>query len=167
MNGLLAAEPRYVRCRRVITRPEDAGGEDFEGVSEAEFKARVDRGYFALWWRAHGLAYGIPAASTNDALEAGMDVLANLSRAIVHEAWSVFPTLTVLSITAPVEVLEKRLERRGREDEDDIAARLARPIRALPQGVPLISIDNSGDLDGSVREARMALARRLSHAASV
>ena len=37
LAGAVAADPRLHWARRVITRPETAGGEPFEGVTEAVF----------------------------------------------------------------------------------------------------------------------------------
>ena len=57
LAGVLRARPDLRLVRRVITRPEAAGGEAFEGVTDTEFTQRRDRGDFALHWAAHGLRY--------------------------------------------------------------------------------------------------------------
>ena len=67
IQGALAARPDLRLVRRVITRPTDAGGEDFEGVTEDDFAARRRAGDFALHWQAHGLSYGIPKAQASTA----------------------------------------------------------------------------------------------------
>ena len=55
MQALVAARPDLRLVQRVITRPETAGGEPFEGVSEAEFARRRAAGDFcALLARATG-----------------------------------------------------------------------------------------------------------------
>ena len=118
-----AARPALHVVRRVITRPEAAGGEPFEGVSPTEFAARAARGAFALTWDAHGLSYGIPA-TIDAALAAGRDVVFNGSRAVLEQAAARYPGLAVLHVTAPVPVLAARLAARGRETAGDIAARL-------------------------------------------
>ena len=68
--------PDLVIVRRVITRPSALGGEDFEGVTQAEFERRKAAGDFALDWRAHGLSYGLPAA-TLALRDEGRDLLVN------------------------------------------------------------------------------------------
>ena len=60
IRGALAARPDLRLVRRVITRPTDAGGEAFEGVTEQAFQQRSAMGDFAREWQAHGLRYGIP-----------------------------------------------------------------------------------------------------------
>src|SRR4051812_42383259 len=61
--------------RRIITRDPAAGGEEHDGVSEAEFEALESAGRFAVSWQAHGLRYGIPA-ETRDAVDKGRIVIA-------------------------------------------------------------------------------------------
>ncbi|MEL7117740.1 MAG: phosphonate metabolism protein/1,5-bisphosphokinase (PRPP-forming) PhnN, partial [Pseudomonadota bacterium] len=90
ISGLVAARPEMAWVRRVITRPSDAGGEPYEGVTEAEFERRRAVQEFCLAWPAHGLFYGIPQSALKD-VEAGADRVVNLSRAVLSEAASVFP----------------------------------------------------------------------------
>ena len=105
-----------------------------------------------LEWAAHGLRYGIPAA-----LPERRDALVNLSRSVLTQAAVVFGAdFTVLELTARPEVLAARLAARGREDAATIAARLARQV-ALPAGLAVVSLDNSGALADTVAAARAAL----------
>jgi len=135
--------------RRAITRPEAAGGEDFEGVSVAEFERRREAGDFALWWGAHGLFYGIPK-DVEDWLAAGEDVMFNGSRGVLAEAGARFPELHVLHVTASAPVLAERLATRGRESAEDIEARLRRADYALPEGLTVSVIRNDGALEDAV-----------------
>ncbi|WP_371061131.1 phosphonate metabolism protein/1,5-bisphosphokinase (PRPP-forming) PhnN [Rhodosalinus sp. 5P4] len=140
--------------RRVITRPALPGAERHEPVSEAEFDRREAAGDFALAWRAHGLAYAIPTAEIA-CLADGRDALANLSRGALPAARARFPGFVVLHLTAPPEVLAARLAGRGRESETEIAARLARADRTLPDGIEAVEIDNSGPV-GQAADAALA-----------
>lgn len=148
------ARPDLHIVRRVITRPEAAGGEPFEGVSEAEFVARAAAGAFALDWAAHGLRYGIPAG-IDDWLQAGQDVAFNGSRAVLDQAAARYPGLAVVLVTAPVPVLAARLAARGRETAQDVAARLTRAGFALPAGLTVRVVENGGDL-GTAEAAFLA-----------
>ncbi|ACA17323.1 phosphonate metabolism protein/1,5-bisphosphokinase (PRPP-forming) PhnN [Methylobacterium sp. 4-46] len=120
----LAAEPRYVFPRRLVTRPPSAH-EDNREIGEADFAAGEAQGRFALAWRAHGLGYALPAACLSLA-ETGHVVTANISRRAVAEARARLPRVSVVSVTAPPEVLARRLAARGRPEDGDLAARLAR-----------------------------------------
>ena len=149
MEAARAQLPDLHLVRRVITRPEAVGGEAFEGVSETEFARRIDRGDFALHWRAHGLSYGIPA-TVWDVLEDNGTVVFNGSRAMLHEAAEAFAQLKVIHLTARDDVLAKRLAGRGRESTEAIAARLERAKLPLPAGLNVIEIDNSGALETAI-----------------
>ncbi|MFD1912460.1 phosphonate metabolism protein/1,5-bisphosphokinase (PRPP-forming) PhnN [Halodurantibacterium flavum] len=151
-----AARPDLHIVRRVITRPESAGGEPFEGVSPEEFARRKARGQFALDWEAHGLSYGIPA-SIEQAIGEGRNVLFNGSRAMLGAAWEVFPGLSVIHVTASVPVLADRLAARGRESRDDIARRLARASYDIPYGLPIRVVENDGRLEDAVAAFLAAL----------
>ena len=145
MAAVARARPDLHWVRRVITRPEAAGGEPFEGVSLPAFEARRAAGAFALAWQAHGLHYGIPMHA-HEVLAAGQDAMFNGSRHILAEAQIAFPGLHVLHITADPDVRAARLAARGRETAQEIA-RAAPP---MPPGLPVTDIDNSGPLEQSV-----------------
>ncbi len=153
LMALAAARPGIRCARRVITRPAGAGGEDFEGVSEAEFAIRQAAGEFALDWRAHGLRYGIPLAEmAGDGL-----VLANLSRGVLAGAKARFPGLTVVLVTAPAPVLAARLSGRGRETAGDQAARLSRAGFAPPGGIAARVVSNDATLEEGLARFLAAL----------
>ncbi|MGC9369593.1 MAG: phosphonate metabolism protein/1,5-bisphosphokinase (PRPP-forming) PhnN [Paracoccaceae bacterium] len=149
MAAAWARRPELFLVRRVITRPAEAGGEDFDGVTEAEFLTMREAGAFSLWWQAHGLYYGIPA-SIDAALAEGRDVLFNGSRAVLAEAAARYPQMVVLLVTASPEVLAERLAARGRESAGDIAARLKRAGFAVPGGLDVREIRNDGALEDAV-----------------
>ncbi|MCX7646628.1 MAG: phosphonate metabolism protein/1,5-bisphosphokinase (PRPP-forming) PhnN [Rhodobacteraceae bacterium] len=153
IRGAIAARPDLRLVRRVITRPAEAGGEDFEGVSVPEFALRRDRGDFALWWEAHGLSYGIPRAQ----VEGPGDVIFNGSRAALREAVRVIPKLRVILVTAPDAVLAARLAARGRESAADIRARLARAAFTLPEGIVAETVVNDGSEAAGIARLLAAL----------
>lgn len=145
MSAAAQARPDIVLIRRVITRRAEAGGEDFEGVTAAEFARRDAAGSFVLTWEAHGLRYGIPATVRED-LGAGRSVLFNGSRSVLPEALALFPGLRVILVTAAPEILARRLAARGREAPEDVAARLSRAGFAMPPGLPVTEVRNDGHL---------------------
>ena len=156
LAGAVAVDPRLHWARRVITRPTVAGGEPFEGVSEAAFQARLQAGTFALHWQAHGLCYGVPFAEL-EPLNGGRDVLINGSRAAVAAAFLAFPELRLIQISAPIAVLADRLAARGRESHADILARLRRADQALPEGVAAIEVRNDASAEQGIARLLHAL----------
>lgn len=141
----LSGDPRFLFARRVITRAADAGGEDHEAVTPEEFARRKAASGFLLTWTAHGLDYGLPAV-LSDALAEGRTVVANGSRATIAELARLVPHLTVVEITAPPEAVAARLRARGREDEAQVAERIARTVPAMPDGVDVVRIVNDADV---------------------
>lgn len=138
-----AARPDILFPSRVITRPAEAGGEPHVPVASARFDAMERAGAFILSWRAHGLAYGIPAEA-GDALAAGRHVAVNVSRAVIDGARARLGPVRVLMVSASPDVLARRLFARGREDPGDIAARLARAGAMAPQWPDSHLIMNDG-----------------------
>jgi ribose 1,5-bisphosphokinase len=153
IEGALRLRPDLRLIRRVITRPTGAGGEDFLGVTEADFATRLSRGDFALHWQAHGLSYGIPKAQ----LAAPGDVIFNGSRAALPQAVQVFPNLRVILVTAPDPILAARLAARGRETEADIRQRLTRAAFTLPAGITAQTVINDGALETGIDRLLAAL----------
>jgi len=135
-----ARDPRIHFARRVITRPVDAGGEDHEPVTDAEFAARD----FALSWSAHGLRYGI----ATDVINAAPVVVANVSRGVIEDA-ARRHVVRVIEVTAPAAVLAARLAARGRETAEDIARRLNRSVN-IPSEVASMTVRNDGTLQQGI-----------------
>ena len=153
IRGALALRPDLRLVRRVITRPTEAGGEDFEGVTPQDFANRRDRGEFTLHWQAHGLCYAIPKAQ----IDGPGDVIFNGSRAALSQAARAFPDLRVILVTAPDAVLAARLVGRGRESRADIEARLQRAAFSLPGGVTAETVINDGTPDQGIARLLAAL----------
>jgi ribose 1,5-bisphosphokinase len=136
----LADDPRYVFPRRLVTRPPSAD-EDNDQIDEAAFAEGCAAGRFTLSWRAHGLGYALPEAAGRLAAD-GHVVVCNVSRRIVAEARAGGRAVSVVEITAPPEILAQRLAARGRPEDGDLAARLAREaevepdVRILNTGAP-------------------------------
>ncbi|MDK1494828.1 phosphonate metabolism protein/1,5-bisphosphokinase (PRPP-forming) PhnN [Sinorhizobium sp. 7-81] len=138
----LRSDRRVHFVRRVISRPA-AVGEDHEPVDDDEFQRRVREGAFALHWQAHGLSYGI-SSEINAWLKPGDVVVANGSRAMLSEARQRYPQLLVVNVSAPMDVLAKRLVERGRESLESIRERLIRSEQQRVDGDDVLHIDNSG-----------------------
>lgn len=156
MAGLQAALPKVHLVRRVTTRAPGLGGEDYDAVTDAQFGTLVEDGAFAVHWQAHGLRYGLPVG-INVSLGKGIDCLANFSRKALPHAAEIFPRLIVLNITARPETLARRLTKRARETEAEIAKRLAQANKPLPSGLEVIHLPNDGPLPDTVARAAALL----------
>ncbi|MFS8931568.1 phosphonate metabolism protein/1,5-bisphosphokinase (PRPP-forming) PhnN [Cupriavidus taiwanensis] len=164
MDGARAAlDDNYVFARRVITRPEGAAGEAHEGVSEAEFARRQANGEFLVTWDAHELRYGLPRSLVSE-LERGRNVVANGSRAVIAQLAARLPRFVVVLVTAPHDVLARRIAARGRESGEEVARRVARTGAALPPEVRCMTVSNDSTLE--VGKARFVKALRQGTRAS-
>ncbi|WP_170761486.1 AAA family ATPase [Ruegeria lacuscaerulensis] len=150
IKAIVARAQNIYRARRVITRPDGEEGEEFDHVSVKKFRQMVMDNAFALHWPAHGLLYGVPT-SIEELRQNADAVLVNLSRSVLLQAQDAFGDLIVISLTADLEVLARRLSARGRESAPDQARRLERAKVPLPDGLNrVIEIDNSGPLEETI-----------------
>jgi ribose 1,5-bisphosphokinase len=140
--------PPLFFARRTITRNHQQSNEDHEALDVSLFESLLHSNAFALNWFANGLHYGVRHNELAPMSE-GRWVLVNGSRAYLEEAKRRFPGLTVLHITAPTEVLRARLLARGRENEQDIEARLSRSPDIEPEPHDLC-VSNGGSLVDSL-----------------
>ena len=141
----LRGDPAYVFPRRLVTRPPSAS-EDNDELSEAAFAAGEAEGRFALSWRAHGLGYALPGSIT--ALLTAHRVVCNVSRRTVAPARGRFRDVGVVEVTAPPDVLARRLLARGRAQDGDLGLRLARAVDVCAD----LTIRNAGAPADAARE---------------
>lgn len=145
----LRDDPSVIFVRRTITRPPSAS-EDNEMLTETDFAHAVADGAFALWWDAHGQRYGIPASVDGD-IRHGRTAVCNVSRTIVAAARQKYVHVAVVLITAPVAVLQSRIESRRRNGDGGTARRIERSAQIAPFGDTDIVIENSGRPEVGVR----------------
>jgi len=164
----LAADRHIIFPRRVITRPSHDAAEAHDSLTVDEFLDAQEHGLFALSWQAHGLHYGIPV-SLLDELKAGRIAAVNVSRAIIAQAAVHFPSVAVLNVTAPAEIIAQRLAERGREAPADIAARIAREAPRYDATIETLTIVNDTTLEAAARAFTSALLQlsKESYAAAV
>src|SRR5260221_13926072 len=135
--------------RRVVTR-EASAAEDNEQVSLDAFRQARTRGEFAVHWEAHGHCYALPRAIDDD-VRAGRTVVANVSRTVVDAIRRAYADVTVVSITAPSEILAERLAARARSSDGRIEHRLSRAVDG-PATTPDVTIANAGSVEDHARE---------------
>lgn len=162
---LEAAKPRleasgaFYFPTRFITRPTDAGGEEHQSISSAEFVQAVRDDRFSLWWLAHDLHYGLPD-DVFEKLRFKTNVVANISRRMVKETVNKFNRVEVIEIAASPETIRKRLMQRGRESEAEIMVRQLREIIPDWAGdLNVTTIHNEGPLATAVDEFVTAILR--------
>jgi ribose 1,5-bisphosphokinase len=144
-----ADDPSIVFPRRVITR-QPSVSEENQQVSLDAFAHALARGEYAMHWEAHGHCYALPRA-IDDELRAGRTIIANVSRGVVGAMRSAYADVTVISITAPPQVLAERLAARSRSSDGKIEHRLGRTVDETSSR-PDVTIVNTGSADYHARQ---------------
>ncbi|MCD8518105.1 MAG: phosphonate metabolism protein/1,5-bisphosphokinase (PRPP-forming) PhnN [Burkholderiaceae bacterium] len=147
MDGAKNILPKdqYRFAKRTVTRPPGMVGEDYQSCDPATFAQRKARGEFLATWQAHGYEYGLPKELATEQAQ-GRHIVANGSRAVVANIASAVKNLVVVHVTAPIELLAKRLAQRGRETETEIKERLSRQITTFPDGIEVRTVVNDATL---------------------
>nr|WP_298684348.1 phosphonate metabolism protein/1,5-bisphosphokinase (PRPP-forming) PhnN [uncultured Dongia sp.] len=135
-------------AHRYVTRAPDPAHENYISLSEGEFALRKGKGIFFFDWQAHDLHYAV-GIEVSIWLSRGLSVVMNGSRAHFAKEASRMPGILPVMIEARPEMLRQRLEARGREGPDAIAARLARAGSLSILHPALLRIDNSGPLEAA------------------
>jgi guanylate kinase len=151
--------------------PGEAGGRDYEFISEQEFKDRVNRGAFlehAMVFGHHW--YGTPREPVERALAAGELIILAIDVQGAMQVRRSMPEALLLFILPPGEAeLRRRLQARGRDDPASIERRLAEARREIEVGVHGGAYDArvvNDDLERAIEEAcRIVQARRAKRGA--
>ncbi len=144
-----ADDGEIVFPRRVVTRQASVF-EDNRQLTADAFRQALTQGEFAMHWQAHGHCYALSSAIDDD-IRAGRTVVANVSRTVIDAMRRAYADVTVISITAPPEVLAERLAVRARGSDGQIETRLRRTIDGA-MAVPDITIRNVGSAEAHARE---------------
>jgi guanylate kinase len=136
----LRQTPEFAYSVSCTTRPPRTGeieGEDYQFVSEADFRRRVKAGEFLEQAQVHGHYYGTPLKPIMSNLKDGVDVLIDIDTqgaATIRNCQDEFvrQALTDVFIMPPdLEELRRRLTKRGTETETQIETRLATAAREM------------------------------------
>lgn len=150
-------DPRIRFARRIVTRAADSDVEDHDSLDEAQFLRLIESGGAALNWRAHGLGYALPI-EIDGWIADGATVIANVSRRVVSAAARKYTHVAVVHVTAPADILRKRLLARSRDDGTDVEERLAPVPVAVPPGATLHEIVNDGAPEDGGRQLSAIIA---------
>lgn len=114
-----------VSCTTRTPRPHETDGQDYHFISEDDFLARREAGYFAEWARVHGHFYGTPAAPVREMLARGQDILFDIDvQGAAQLRLSLPGGIYVFLFPPSMPELERRLRARGTDDAASILRRL-------------------------------------------
>jgi guanylate kinase len=136
--GAIAGLEASVSITTRTPREGEVEGTDYHFVSGEEFKRKVEAGELAEWARVFDSSYGTPCAPLEKAIAAGRDILLDIDVQGSRQIRGKYPAdaVTIFVLPPSFAELEKRLRRRGTENEPEIQHRLRRAreeARAYPE----------------------------------
>jgi len=94
-------------------------------ISKEKFEEKIARGKWAEWAEVYGNYYGTSARFIREAVDAGKDILLDIDVQGTLQILKKFPdSITIFILPPSLDVLRKRLELRGTDSREAIAARL-------------------------------------------
>ncbi len=163
IQKLLQEFPHFgfsISCTTREPREGEIDGKDYHFISEENFKAQRDVGYFAEWAYVHGNYYGTPLAPALDMLHKGQDIIFDVDVQGAAQLHLTLPSALCLFILPPsLDALRERLEKRGTDNVASMAQRLqnaAHEIRQAHWFHAWIVNDSLEDAYDQVRAAYLA-----------
>ena len=172
VNALLEREPDVGLSISYTTRPPRPGevsGREYFFVGIDEFEAMAARGEFLEHAEVYGNWYGTSKRWIEKTRATGSDVLLEIDWQGARSVKALFPDMSFIYILPPsIEVLRKRLIKRGKDSKEVIERRLAAAREDLKHvheaDYVIINEDFSVallDLQSVVRALRLTAARQL------
>jgi guanylate kinase len=106
-------------------RPSEVHGEDYYFVTAAEFQALLDNHELLEHASVFDNYYGTSRTTVEKSLNEGLDVILEIDWQGAQQIKSILPdSLSIFILPPSTEVLEKRLQNRGQDDNDVIVRRM-------------------------------------------
>ena len=115
-----------VSCTTRAPRQGERDGEDYCFISQAEFGQRRHAGEFLEWAEVHGNLYGTSRQWIDAQTSAGADIVLEIDWQGARQVRRLYPDAVSVFIAPPsLEILQQRLEARGKDSPEVIGRRLA------------------------------------------
>lgn len=156
VSKLLKMDKRFVRsitCTTRKPRKNEVDGRDYHFLTPGEFFKRVKEKRLAEFAFVHGNYYGTPKENLEKALKDKEDVILQIDVQGAKKIKNNYPDALLIFLLPPsMEVLEKRLSRRGTETEEEKENRLKRAKEEIAERVFYDYIVVNDDLEATVKE---------------
>jgi len=137
-------------------RPGEIEGVDYHFVSTPEFERMIAEDELIEHARVYGQYKGVPKAHVREALASGKDVVMRLDVQGAATVKSRFPqALTIFLAPPSVDVLVRRLERRGGDSPEQVWRRLETALKEMGRidEFDYVIVNYEGRLDETARQA--------------
>ncbi len=109
-----------------LPRPGEANGQHYHFVNKDEFKGLINDKVFLEWAEVFGNYYGTSLQAINKRLDQGIDVFLDIDWQGARQIRTLAPLAKTIFILPPSRTeLESRLNKRGQDDAETIAKRMA------------------------------------------
>jgi guanylate kinase len=129
VRALLQARPHIRHSVSFTTRAPRVGekhGEDYFFTDEPDFMARRDAGEFLEWAEVHGNFYATSRLWIDEQIAAGTDIVLEIDWQGAAQVQALYPEAVSIFVVPPsLEVLQQRLQTRGKDSAATIERRLA------------------------------------------
>ncbi len=136
-------------------RPGEREGINHHFLSVAEFQQAIEDDELLEWARVFGNYYGVPKRQVRDALSQGKHVIIRVDVQGALRIKELAPEAFMIFVHPPnLDVLQRRLERRGVNSETDIVTRLAAATDEIGQSEAFDRqvVNHEGELEAAVDE---------------
>ena len=139
VRALLQARPHIRHSVSFTTRAPRTGekhGEDYLFTDESDFMARRDAGEFLEWAEVHGNFYATSRLWIDKQIAAGTDIVLEIDWQGAAQVQALYPEAVSIFVVPPsLEVLQQRLQTRGKDSAATIERRLAAARSELAHAV--------------------------------
>jgi guanylate kinase len=153
-----------VSCTTRAPRGGEQNGHDYFFLTTDEFEKKIAAGEFLEHAKYNGNYYGTPRKFVEEQLDAGRDILLDIE---VQGAGQILKSVrggqaaaftdslvTIFLMPPSLELLEKRLRRRGTDSEEVIRKRLALAVQELAHWPEYDYVIVSGKLDADFEQGK-------------
>lgn len=156
VRALVGSEPGVAVSVSHTTRPQRPGeddGIDYHFVSQQAFRAMVERDEFVEHATVFGNAYGTSVVAIENALAQGDDLVLEIDWQGAQQVRDKFADAASVFILPPSrDTLTERLAKRGQDDEQVIADRMASAIAEMSHYAEFDYVIVNEDFDVAVQE---------------
>ena len=139
VKALLELDSRLVVSVSHTTREprgQEQHGREYYFIDDAEFRAMAERGEFLEWAQVHDKLYGTSRRSIEISLQSGQDVILEIDWQGALQIKQLFAHAVLIFILPPSWTeLQQRLTRRGEDQPEVIARRMANARTEVAQAV--------------------------------
>ena len=159
----------YVTATSRKPRPNEVPGKDYYFYSPEKFREEIEAGNFLEWSIVHGEFKGVRRDILGDTLRGHKFVIVAPDPQGMRKIKAQLPEVLTIFIMPPsVEILRKRLDRRGTETPEQLAVRLRNAeieMAAAPE-YDYVVVNDDGKIDETVKQIEEIIrkeARRPRH----